>query len=227
VIVMAQPDDSISADGPQGNQAYLQLLSDIRDGRLVAGDRLREIDLAERFGISRTPIREAIRLLEADGLIFHQPRHGATIRRLDYAEVMELYEMRSVLEGTAARLAARSASDIEIEELIALNDDLAAAGNSETASMLNRQFHQALLHSTKNRFLAKSMDSLQKSLMILGPTTLTHPDRAARAIEEHKDILVAIRARDGDAAERAMRAHIEAAQRVRIRTLRQLPVGEE
>jgi len=75
--------------------------------------------------------------------------------------------------------------------------------------------------------LAKSMDSLQKSLMILGPTTLTHPDRAARAIEEHKDILVAIRARDGDAAERAMRAHIEAAQRVRIRTLRQLPVGEE
>lgn len=224
---MAQPDDSISADGPQGNQAYLQLLSDIRDGRLVAGDRLREIDLAERFGISRTPIREAIRLLEADGLIFHQPHHGATIRRLDYAEVMELYEMRSVLEGTAARLAARSASDIEIEELIALNDDLAAAGNSETASILNRQFHQALLHSTKNRFLAKSMDSLQKSLMILGPTTLTHPDRAARAIEEHKDILVAIRARDGDAAERAMRAHIEAAQRVRIRTLRQLPVGEE
>ncbi len=224
---MAQPDDSISADGPQGNQAYLQLLSDIRDGRLVAGDRLREIDLAERFGISRTPIREAIRLLEADGLIFHQPRRGATIRLLDYAEVMELYEMRSVLEGTAARLAARSASDIEIEELIALNDDLAAAGNSETASMLNRQFHQALLHSTKNRFLAKSMDSLQKSLMILGPTTLTHPDRAARAIEEHKDILVAIRARDGDAAERAMRAHIKAAQRVRIRTLRQLPVGEE
>lgn len=224
---MAQPDDSISADGPQGNQAYLQLLSDIRDGRLVAGDRLREIDLAERFGISRTPIREAIRLLEADGLIFHQPRRGATIRLLDYAEVMELYEMRSVLEGTAARLAARSASDIEIEELIALNDDLAAAGNSETASILNRQFHQALLHSTKNRFLAKSMDSLQKSLMILGPTTLTHPDRAARAIEEHKDILVAIRARDGDAAERAMRAHIKAAQRVRIRTLRQLPVGEE
>jgi len=165
--------------------------------------------------------------LEADGLIFHQPRHGATIRRLDYAEVMELYEMRSVLEGTAARLAARSASDIEIDELIALNEDLSAASSSETASMLNRQFHQALLHSTKNRFLAKSMDSLQKSLMILGPTTLTHPDRAERAITEHKHILAAVRARDGDAAERAMRAHIEAAQRVRIRTLRQLPVGEE
>ncbi|MCL7409651.1 GntR family transcriptional regulator [Marivivens donghaensis] len=227
VVVMAKHDDNISADGPQGNQAYLQLLSDIREGRLAAGDRLRETDLAERFGISRTPIREAIRLLEADGLVSHQPRQGATIRSLDYAEVMELYEMRSVLEGTAARLAARSASDIEIEELIALNDDLAAAGNSPEAFRLNRQFHHALLHSTKNRFLAKSMDSLQKSLMILGPTTLTQPDRAERAIEEHNDVLTAIRSRDGDTAEKAMRAHIQAAQRVRIRALRQLPVTED
>lgn len=133
--------DAPGQDAPQGNAAYRKLLDEIRSGRLNAGDRLRETDLAERLGVSRTPIREAIRQLEADGLVTHVPRQGASLRTLDYAEVMELYEMRAVLEGTAARLAARAASDIEIEELAALNQDLAEAGDGPEAVLLNRQFH--------------------------------------------------------------------------------------
>lgn len=205
---------------PQGNAVYARLLSELRDGRLNAGDRLRETELAERFGMSRTPVREAIRQLEADGIVTHIPRQGATIRTLDYAEVMELYEMRAVLEGTAARLAARAASEIEIEELVEMNDQMAALGDAPEAFILNRQFHMALLDAAKNRFLAQSIHALQKALMILGPTTLTEPDRAARAIEEHVDVLDAIKARDGVSAETAMRRHIEAAQRVRVRALR-------
>lgn len=205
---------------PQGNAVYARLLSELRDGRLNAGDRLRETELAERFGMSRTPVREAIRQLEADGIVTHIPRQGATIRTLDYAEVMELYEMRAVLEGTAARLAARAASEIEIEELVEMNDQMAALGDAPEAFILNRQFHMALLDAAKNRFLAQSIHALQKALMILGPTTLTEPDRAARAIEEHVDVLDAIKARDGASAETAMRRHIEAAQRVRVRALR-------
>lgn len=220
---MSDPDDS-SQDGPQGNAAYRKLLDEIRSGRLNAGDRLRETDLAERLGVSRTPIREAIRQLEADGIVTHVPRQGATLRTLDYAEVMELYEMRAVLEGTAARLAARAASDIEIEELVALNRELAEAGDSAQAVVLNRQFHTAILDAAKNRFLARSMISLQKALMILGPTTLTQADRAERAIDEHLGILDAIKARDGALAEAAMRAHIEMAQRVRVRALRSGPI---
>ncbi|MDZ7907162.1 MAG: GntR family transcriptional regulator [Gemmobacter sp.] len=111
-------DDS---DGPQGQGAYRRLLEDIRAGSLPPGTRLRETELAERLGISRTPVREAIRQLEADGLVIHLPRQGATVRSLDYAEVIELYEMRAVLEGTAARLAARAASEVELSELAALN----------------------------------------------------------------------------------------------------------
>ena len=112
-------------EGPQGQSAYRRLLAEIRTGQLLPGARLRETELAERLGISRTPVREAIRQLEADGLVTHQARQGATIRNLDYAEVIELYEMRSVLEGTAARLAARMASQVELAELTEINEALA------------------------------------------------------------------------------------------------------
>ncbi|WOI58276.1 GntR family transcriptional regulator [Palleronia sp. LCG004] len=205
---------------PQGNAAYLRLLTELREGRLNPGDRLRETELAERLGVSRTPVREAIRQLEADGIVTHVPRQGAAIRRLDYAEVMELYEMRTVLEGTAARLAARAASEIEIEELFDMNRQMAALGSAPEAFILNRQFHAALLDAAKNRFLTRSIHALQKALMILGPTTLTEPDRAEKAVEEHFGVLEAIKARDGSLAEAAMRAHIEIAQRVRVRDLR-------
>lgn len=210
-----------STGAPQGNVAYQRLLEEVREGRLNPGDRLRETELAERLGVSRTPIREAIRQLEADGIVTHLPRQGATVRSLDYAEVMELYEMRAVLEGTAARLAARAASDIEVEELLAMNAELARLGASPEAVALNRQFHGALLDAAKNRFLARSMASLHKALLILGPTTLTEVDRARNAVAEHQSVLEAIRARDGAVAEAAMRAHIEMAQRVRVRALRE------
>jgi len=217
---MAQPDSSTEDDGPHGNAAYRQILAEIRSGALLPGARLRETELAERFGISRTPVREAIRLLEADGLVAHIPRQGATIRLLDYTEVMELYEMRAVLEGTAARLAARAASDMELDELTALNAEMASAKDTATAYELNRQFHMTLLDAAKNRYLVKSVNALQKTLLILGPTTLIESIRAQDAVGEHDAILKALRDRDGLRAEAAMRAHIEAAHRVRLRALR-------
>ena len=170
--------------------------------------------------MSRTPVREAIRQLEADGLVVHLPRSGARVRQLDYAEVVELYEMRAVLEGTAARLAARAASDLELAELTALNDAIAAAGDGRAAAELNRQFHALLRDAARNRFLASAMRSLEKPLLILGTTTLTEPERAHAAVGEHRVILEALSARDGGAAESAMRVHIEAAHRARLRVLR-------
>lgn len=207
-------------DGPQGNGAYRRLLEEIGRGDLLPGARLRETELAERLGISRTPVREAIRQLEADGLVAHIPRQGATIRVLDYTEVMELYEMRAVLEGTAARLAARAASELELDELAALNEELSATRDTRAAYELNRQFHMTLLDAAKNRYLIKSVNALQKTLLIIGPSTLAEADRAHQAVREHGDLLEALRARDGTRAEALMRAHIEAAHRVRLRALR-------
>ena len=211
------PDDS---ELPQGQSAYRRLLEDIRAGTLLPGARLRETDLADRLGISRTPVREAIRQLEADGLVTHLPRQGATIRSLDHAEVVELYEMRAVLEGTAARLAARAASEIELAELAALNAELAATPAGPQAREVNRQFHRSLLDAARNRFLLKSMSALQKTLLILGPTTLADPDRAMAAVAEHAAVLAALEARDGAGAEAAMRAHVGAALSARLRGMR-------
>lgn len=120
-----------SADLPEtdhashGGAAYRRLLEEIARGDRPPGARLRETELAERLGISRTPAREAIRQLEADGLVAHIPRQGASIRQLDYPEVMELYEMRAVLEGTAVLLAARAASEMELDALEVLNGEMA------------------------------------------------------------------------------------------------------
>jgi len=219
-------DTHAAHDTLHGNSAYHALIEDIRSGTLQPGNRLRETELAARLNVSRTPVREAIRLLEADGLVTHLPRIGATVRQLEYAEVMELYEMRAVLEGTAARLAARSASLIELEELSQINTDLGQARDPRQVFELNRLFHAALLDAAKNRFLRKSMTSLQKALMILGPTTLAEHDRFERALDEHNAVLAALHARDEGAAETHMRAHIEASQRARIRHLRMSPITE-
>lgn len=220
---MSEPDpQESSVEFTHGNQVYSQLLDDISAGALLPGDRLRETEIAKRLGVSRTPVREAIRLLETDGLVTHTPRVGAIIRRLDYAEVTELYEMRAVLEGTAARLTARTASDVELDELQALNQELAASRDAEFARAYNRMFHATLLNAAKNRFLHRSMDSLKKALMILGPTTLAETERVESAVAEHQALIAALRARDGAEAERLMRAHIEAAQRVRLTNMRVL-----
>ncbi|MDO5630255.1 MAG: GntR family transcriptional regulator [Paracoccus sp. (in: a-proteobacteria)] len=217
-------DDS---EQPQGQSAYRRLLAEIRSGQLGPGARLRETELAERFGISRTPVREAIRQLEADGLVIHLPRQGASLRTLDHAEVIELYEMRAVLEGTAARLAARMALPLEIDALADLNAALAKAGPGADAQDLNRQFHAALMDAARNRFLVKTNSALKKTLLILGPTTLADPSRAGDAAQEHAAIIAALQSRDGDAAEAAMRRHIEAALNFRLRAIRASAPAED
>ena len=204
----------------QGQDAYQRLVEAIRARGLKPGDRLIETELAERLGISRTPVREAIRQLESDGLITHLPRAGVIVRQLDYAEITELYEMRAVLEGTAARFASRAASDIELADLESINAEMKAAPGTGALYEANRQFHGVLLNAARNRYLVKSVEAIQKTLLILGPSTMEEGDRAARAIEEHEALIAALRARDGNAAEAQMRAHIEAAHRARLRQLR-------
>lgn len=211
-------------EGLQGRDAYARLIGEIGAGQLRPGDRLTETDLAERLGLSRTPVREAIRQLESDGLVTHVPRLGAVVRALDLAEITELYEMRAVLEGTAARLAARAAAAVELDELDEINAAMRAAPTPRARYDANRQFHRMILNAARNRFLVKSVEAVQKTLLILGPSTLEESARSSEACAEHDGLLSALRARDGTAAETAMRAHIEAAHRARLRQMRETAV---
>lgn len=202
----------------QGQEAYRRILDEIRAGHLLPGDRLMEVELANRLGFSRTPVREAIRQLEGDGVVAHVPRVGAAIRRLDHAEISELYDMRAVLESTAARFAARAASEVELAELASIQQAM-AAGDGDVY-VLNRQFHAALLDAARNRFLKKAVASIHTTLLILGPSTLREDERAEDALKEHAAILGALMGRDEDGAERAMRAHIAAAHGARLKQMR-------
>ena len=206
----------------QGEEAYARLLSEIRHGRLAPGERITETQLAAQLSISRTPVREAIKRLEADGLVAHVPRVGAAIRKLDYAEVTELYEMRAVLEGAAARFAARGAYEAEVDELEAINAEMAAATNDvDRLYEANRQFHEILRNAARNRFLNRAVESVEKTLLVLGPSTMEEADRAEAAVEEHAAIIAALRTQNGEAAEAMMRRHIEAAHRARLKQLRE------
>jgi DNA-binding GntR family transcriptional regulator len=133
---------------------------------------------------------------------------------------MELYEMRAVLEGTAARLAARAASELELRELAEINSEMTAHATPTDIVRLNRQFHAALINAAKNRYLQRAIGAMGRTLLILGQSTLFDPSRIASAAQEHHCLLQALQARDGAAAEAAMRAHIEAAHRIRLRHLR-------
>lgn len=203
------------AAGSLADQAYDRFREGLRNGDLRPGQRVLEVELAERLGMSRTPVREAIRRLQAEGLIAHGPGGGLCVAHYDHAEVAELYGMREALEGTAARLAARRAGRPDIlllEALVAAE----AALPPEAVAEHNRRFHRALHQAAHNRYLLRALAPIGDALLLLGPTTLAHPGRAAAARAEHARIVAAVAAGDADAAEAAARAHIAAAHAARL-----------
>ena len=205
---------------PRSERAHRYLRDAIRAGRLRPGDRLREVEVAATMGLSRTPVREALARLEAEGLVINDSMRGIVVTELDYSMVAELYVMREVLEGTAARLAAQHASEVELSILEDLCDQYRAALNdSDEMALKNRQFHDTLCHCAHNRYLLKVLNMLHDSLSLLGPTSLALPERAAETLREHEAIVDAIRRRDTAAAEDAARAHIRAAQTTRMKRL--------
>lgn len=210
----------------RGETAYQRIKEEIIAGHLLPGSRVRETDLAERLNTSRTPVRDALRRLEADGLITHQPHVGAVITKLDQQSIIELYSMREVLEGTAARDAAIHASSVEIEDLREILEYERKHGDTPAAAaQINRTFHSALYQAAHNRFLVKTLESLSTAMLLLGPTTLGLDFRSATAREEHEGIVDAISARDSATAEAAARKHIRNAQKARLSMNRAREVG--
>ena len=200
-----------------GTDVYRQLVDAIENGSLTPGTRLREIELAERYGVSRTPIREGLKRLESQGLAVHEPNRGMVIPVLDNDQLNELYVVRAMLEGLVARLAAQHASDAEIailQDMIA--HDRQSAGNAQRLAASNRAFHQRLTLASHNRFLKAQIDHMKQSMLLLGGTTFDDPERREHAMAEHEAIIAAVSSRDSVAAEQAGRTHIEAAHKARL-----------
>ena len=208
-------------DGKSSGEAtYRTLIESLRNGQYQPGDRLREEEVSERLSVSRTPVREALRRLEAEGIVEHKARQGAVIRRLSHAEVVELYEMRVVLERTAAEFAAQHGAEAEFDALDDINqkiDDERA--NPAMAAAINQDFHRGLYRACRNRFLLQAARSLNNSLLLLGPTTFTDEVRVETVVAQHGAIVAALRARDSSAAGEAAAHHLNTSLRARLQSI--------
>ena len=197
--------------------AYALVLEAIDSGLYRPGDRLVESDLADRFGVSRTPIREALQRLETQGLLTRDGR-SLIVASLDHTQLAELYVVRGELEGLAARLAARHATPEEIRVLRdLLAEDEALVGDPRALARANRRFHHQIHLASHNRFLVQQLDLVHRSMALLASTSLAAEGRSRRAIEEHALIVEAIAAGDGAAAEEALRDHISKAFVTRLK----------
>jgi DNA-binding GntR family transcriptional regulator len=210
----------------RAEEAYTRLYDEILNGKLEPGSRLLETELAEWVGISRTPVREALKRLESEGLVVAEPNLGLVVASFDSRMINELYAVREVLEGTAAAFAARHASDSEVAVLREIaNRDKEIGDDVALIYENNKQFHSTLYSSAHNQFLLKTLRILRGSMALLGKTTLSQPERQKSSIEQHERIVSAIERRAPEEAEQAARAHIRDAHRLRLRLLHKIGIG--
>ncbi|MFV2034951.1 MAG: GntR family transcriptional regulator, partial [Halocynthiibacter sp.] len=196
--------------------AYAMVLEAIDVGVYRPGDRLVESELAERFGVSRTPIREALQRLETQSLLARDGR-SLIVASLDHNQLAELYVVRAELEGLAARLAARHATPEEVSVLHQMvEEDHALLGDLRALSRANRRFHKQIHLASHNRYLVQQLDLVHRSMALLASTSLAAEGRGKNALDEHRVLVAAIGAGDGDAAFDALKTHISRAFETRL-----------
>ncbi|MCL5776305.1 GntR family transcriptional regulator [Limibaculum sp. FT325] len=183
----------------------------ILTGDLAPGDRLDEVSLATRFGVSRTPIREALMQLAATGLIELRPRRGAVVAEVGPKRMVEMFEVMAELEAICARLAARRATPADEERIGAHHRACAAAAAASDEDAYyyeNEEFHEAIDAAAHQEFLSEQTRALRRRLKPYRRLQLRSRGRVRNSFDEHEAVVRAILAHDADAAAEAMRAHI-------------------
>lgn len=197
--------------------AYELILEAIDIGLYKPGDRLVESELAERFGVSRTPIREALQRLETQSLLARDGR-SLIVASLDHNQLAELYVVRAELEGLAASLAAQHAAPEEIRVLREMvEDDRQRLDDPAALARSNRRFHKQLHLASHNRYLVQQLDLVHRTMALLATTSLAAEGRSEKAVGEHDAIVSALEARDRDGAHAALKTHISTAFETRLK----------
>ncbi|QLQ36584.1 GntR family transcriptional regulator [Micromonospora robiginosa] len=197
--------------------AYAALRQGILDGTYAPGAQLAEVELATSLAVSRTPVREAIRRLHSEGLIDVFPNRGAYVRRWSRAQLDELFSVRALLEGHAAALAAHHATDEQRAAMAALCDDMDTAATPHGADIqvvaaLNDRFHALVHEASDNSLLPGMIRGLIQVPVVVRTFVGYSPNRLQISMQQHREILTAIRSHDAPWAESAMRTHILSAR---------------
>ena len=195
-------------------KVFQKLREDILSGKYKDGDELREIGIGEELGVSRTPVREALRQLELEGLVEIIPNKGASVTGITPKDVIDIYKIRSMMEGLCARWATEHITDEQIEELEEIiflsefHSRKASQGNAQHVSELDGQFHVILYKASNSRILEHVLTDFHKYVQMARRLSVGNKDRAEKSIAEHRAILEAIKNKDKDLAEKLANEHI-------------------
>ncbi len=194
---------------------YLEVAERLREliylRQLNPGDWIDEIALTEQLSISRTPLREALKVLQHEGLVELVPRRGSRVKLLDEQELLELFPVMAHVEVLCTNLAVKNLDDKQMKALQKLHDKLekyAASGDVDRYYETNREFHIAIQLLAGNSWLNKIANDLRNVLVLARHRQLTMPGRLQQSLQEHRDIMSALQARDADKAQQAMLKHI-------------------
>lgn len=201
------------------NDAYSKILNAIDRGIYGPGQPLVENEVADRFGISRTPVREALQRLESQHVLVRNGR-SMVVASLNYEQLTELYTVRTELEALAARLAAKHAENVEIDmlfELIAQDQKL--INEPEKLVETNKHFHRQIHLASHNHYLLQMLSSVRRNMALMARSSLAVEGRSEIALQEHWELANAIKNKDEDGAAKALRHHLYEAFKTRLRTM--------
>jgi len=207
-----KPDSPLPPPAASRSERIQQALeAEIFSGRLAPGARLDEVELAARFQVSRTPVREALRHLASAGLIRMRSRQPAQVVELSAHKLVEMFQVMAELEGLCARMAARRITPAQIAGLSALHQELTELARTDRVDdfyEVNRRFHELIYEASQNEFLAEQTRALRNRVGAYRRLVTHRPSRRAGTLDEHAEVLRCIVAGDEEAAAAAMRGHV-------------------
>ena len=192
-------------------QVFQEIREDILKGKFKENEELREATLGKKLGVSRTPVREALRQLELEGLVHIIPNKGAYVTGITEKDVHDIYMTRSMLEGLCARWAAEHISEEQIqemEEVLLLTEYHLDRGNAEQLAELDGKFHEVLYGASPSQLLRHIFSEVHYYVQVARKRSVKKEDRAKKSLEEHREILNALRTGDADRAEELAHIHI-------------------
>lgn len=205
---------------PIREEVFTMLRQAILTGKLQPGDRLVERELAEQLGVSRTPVREALRKLELENLVTHIPRKGVVVSEISRKDVVEIFDIRASLEGLAASLAAQKATKEDLVGLKSLVKEMELAANnknSEELNVLHDRFHKRLFDIADSPRLVQMINSLSDYINRFTKTGYSIPGRSSAAMQEHLQLLESLEAKDSLRAQEIAGNHVMNSKAVVLR----------
>jgi len=193
-------------------RVFHKIREDILKGKYQQNEAMKELQISKELGVSRTPVREALRQLELEGLVTIIPNKGAVVSGINASDIADIYAIRALIEGLSAQWAAENITDDqldELEEIVYLSEFHFKKGHIDQLYALDTKFHEVLYEASNSKILRHVLSDFHHYVQRVRKTSLSEPERALKSINEHKALLEALKNKDGDAAKLLANVHVQ------------------